>query len=68
MLKNIILVVSYIINVVCFRFITYIHVMSYFILRFKFDLDTFRTRAFSYSSQIVLSVRAANTVLKSAAQ
>jgi len=42
--------------------------MSYFILRFKFDLDTFRTRAFSYSSQIVLSVRAANTVLKSAAQ
>ena len=37
--------------------------IRFFILRFKFDLDTFQTRAFYYPNEIVRSVRAANAVV-----
>ena len=56
----------YFIKVVCLRSavtVTYIDVVSCFILRFKFDLDTFPTRVYYYSSQIIRSVPTANTVL-----
>ena len=39
-------------------FLTYIDIVFCFIVRFRFDLDTFLTRAFYYSNHIVLSIRA----------
>jgi len=40
--------------------VTYKHVVSCFILRFKFDFDTFPTRMFYYFTQILRSIGAAN--------